>query len=277
MRAPIFFTIFFFTIFSAAFSQTFREISKTFPLKSDGRLVIDTYKGSISITTHDKPQIEIKVKIESDDTDPQDAARDIEDTEIDIHSTTNEVTLHSNYRKVERNHDFNFFDWLANPEREISYSLPSTHYTIVMPRRAELRIKDYKSESHIDGVASSITLNTYKGTVEIVDFNGGIDIETYKGNAHISFASFNNDSHFETYKGKITASLPKQCGFELRTDFERHVRFNSDFNVETHEHGRKYSISDYFGKINGGGPTLYFKSTKGDIRLRANEHADGTR
>ena len=141
-----------------------------------------------------------------------------------------------------------------------------------MPRTAQLRIKDYKSESRIEGLASSVTFNTYKGTVEIDDIIGGIDVETYKGNARISFASLNNDSHFETYKGTISVSVPKRNGFELRTDFEKHVHFSSDFTVETHEHGRKHSITDYFGKINGGGPTLYFKSTKGDIRLRVDEH-----
>ena len=71
-------------IISAVSAQSSREINKTIPLKADGRLVIDTYKGSITITTHDKPQVEVNVKIESDDSDTWDTGRDVENTEIRI-------------------------------------------------------------------------------------------------------------------------------------------------------------------------------------------------
>jgi hypothetical protein len=174
----------------------------------DGHLVIDTYKGSITVTTNDKPQVEVYVKIESDDADSRDAERDVADTEIEIHGTDKEVTLHTNYRNVERHNDHDFWDWITNPW-EKSYSLPLVHYTIKMPRTAELRIKDYKSESHIEGLTSYLTINTYKGTVEVLDLNGGIDLETYKGDVRVSFTALKNDSHFETYKGKIDREHPK--------------------------------------------------------------------
>jgi hypothetical protein len=269
MRLPIFTTLFIAIIVSASFSQPSREISKTLPLKPNGRLVIDTYKGSVNITTYDKPQVEIYVKIESDDSDPREAAQDIEDTEIEIHSSGNEVRLHTNYNKVERNNHYDFWDWLSNIG-ETSHSLPLVHYTIKMPRTAELKIKDYKSDSHIEGVSSIISFNTYKGTLDLFDCIGGVDLETYKGDARISFTKLTSDSHFETYKGKITVDMPKQAGFELKTDFEKRVEFSSTFDVEKHEHGKKHhSYYDYYGKINGGGPTLNFTSTKGDIQLRS--------
>ncbi len=254
---------------SAAFSQPSREISKTLPLKPNGRLVIDTYKGSITVTTYDKPQVEIYVKIESDDSDPRDAAQDIDDTEIEIHGSSDEVRIHTNYNKLERNNHHDFWDWLSNIG-ENSNSLPLVHYTIKMPRSAELKVKDYKSDSHIEGVSSFITFNTYKGTLDMFDCIGGIDLDTYKGDARISFTKLTNDSHFETYKGKVTVDLPKQSGFELKTNFEKRVDFSSTFDVEKHEHGRKHHYYyDYFGKVNNGGPTLHFTSTKGEIRLRS--------
>jgi hypothetical protein len=268
MRPFFFVTIFLSVFFTAAISQASREINKTFPLKANGHLVIDTYKGTITVTTHDKPQVEVYVKIESDDADSRDAAQDVEDTEIEIHSTDNNVTLHTNYKKVERNNYHNFWDWITD-WHETSYSLPLVHYTIKMPRTAELRIKDYKSESHIEGLTSYLTFNTYKGSAEVFDLNGGIDLETYKGDVRISISTLKSDSHFETYKGKITVNIPKQSGFELRTDFERRVDFSTDFDVETHERNRKHHHYDYSGKINGGGPMLEFNSNKGDIRLQA--------
>jgi hypothetical protein len=268
MRVPLFLTILLSVFICTALSQPTREISKTLPLKSDGRLVIDTYKGSITVTTHDKQQVEVYVKIESDDSDSRDAAQDVEDTEIEFHSTGKEVRLHTNYKNVERNNSHDFWDWITDPHGS-SNSLPLVHYTIKMPRTAELRIKDYKSESHIEGLTSYLTINTYKGTVQVIDLNGGINLETYKGDVDISLMTLKNDSHFETYKGKITINIPKQTGFELRTNFERRVDFNTDFDVETHERDRKHRHYDYYGKINGGGPMIEFNSDKGNIRLRS--------
>ena len=105
--------------------------------------------------------------------------------------------------------------------------------------------------------------------MEVLDLNGGIDLETYKGDVRISFGSFKNDSHIETYKGKISVDIPKQTGFDLRTDFEKRVDFRTDFDVETRDLDRKHHHYNYSGKINGGGPTLNFKSDKGNFRLRS--------
>ena len=154
MRLPFFITIIWTVIVSTAFSQSSREINKTIPLNLNGHLFIDTYKGTITITTHDKPQVEVYVKIEQDDADSQDAERDVKDTEIEIHGTDKEVTLRTNYRNVERHNDHDFWDWITNPGDK-SYSLPLVHYIIKMPRTAELRIKDYKSKSHIEGLTSA--------------------------------------------------------------------------------------------------------------------------
>jgi hypothetical protein len=253
--------------FSFAFSQSSREVHKVLPLKADGRLVIETNKGSITITTHDKPLVEVDVRIESDDGETEDAAMDVEDTEIRINAREDEVVLHTDYRKVEREHHRDFWDWISDPS-ESSYSLPLVHYTIRMPRTAALRIKDYKSTTHIEGLQSDIRFNTYKGEANIEGLSGGIDLETYKGTVRVSFAKLKTDSRFETYKGKVTAAVPKENGFDLQTDFERHVDFTSDFDVHTIERDRKHRAYDYRGSINGGGPALEFKSSKGNIRLR---------
>jgi hypothetical protein len=255
-------------IISTASSQSSREINKIIPLKSDGCLVIDTYKGSITIITHDKPQAEVNVKIESDDSDSWDAARDVENTEIQINGSEDEVTLRTNYKKLERHHHKDFWDWFTD-NNEPSYSLPLVHYTIKIPRSAALRIKDYKSKTQIEGLKSEIRLNTYKGEVEINNLFGGIDLETYKGEVRVSFANITYESRFETYKGSLTVEVPNNNGFELQTDFERRVVFTTDFDVHAIERDRKHRHYDYDGKINGGGPALELKSDKGEVQLKA--------
>ncbi len=254
--------------FSAALPQSSREINKTVNLKPDGKLVIDTYKGSITITTHDKPQVEVNVKIEADDSDSRDNAEDVDDTEVRIDGSEDEVTISTDYEKVKHHHNKGFWDWISDPF-ESSYSLPLVHYTIKMPAAAGLRIKDYKSSTRISNIKTELDLNTYKGNVDIENLFGGINLETYKGEVRVSFAKINNDSRFETYKGNITIEIPRGNGFELRTDFERRVDFNTDFDVMTIENGKKNRTHNYRGKINGGGPALEIESVKGDVRLNA--------
>jgi hypothetical protein len=256
-------------LFSIASSQSSREINKTIPLKSDGCLFIDTYKGSITISTYDKPQVELNVKIESDDSDSWDAAKDVEDTEIEIDGRDDEITFRTSYKKVKHQHYKDFWDWFTTPF-ESSYSLPLVHYTIKMPRTAALKIKDYKSNIRIDNVTSEIKLNTYKGEVDIDNLIGGIELETYKGRVRVSFSKIKNNSRFETYKGNITVEVPRENGFELHTEFERRVDFNTDFDVNTIGRGsRKHQYYDYRGEVNSGGPSLELISKKGDVRLKS--------
>jgi len=260
--------ILFCTAFSAAISQPSREFNKTVSLKPDGKVVIDTYKGSITISVHEKPQVEVNVKIEADDSDSWNSAEDVDDTEIRIDGSEDEVIISTDYKKVKHRNNKDFWDWITDPF-ESSYSLPLVHYTIRIPAAAGLRIKDYKSRTRISDIKSELKLNTYKGDVYIDNLFGGIDLETYKGEVRVSFAKIKNDSRFETYKGNITIEIPRGNGFELRTDFERRVDFNTDFDVMTIENGRKHRIHNYRGKINGGGPDLEIESVKGDVRLKA--------
>jgi hypothetical protein len=257
---------FLFLCVSSASSRPSREIHKTLPLHSDGCLVVDTYKGSITVTTHDQQQVEVDVRIESDDdSDSWDAARDVKDTEIEINGDAAEVTLRTNYRELERQRHPDFWDRLVH--LDFSNSRPLVHYTIKMPRTATLKIKDYKSRTRIEDLRSNLTFTTYKGEAEINNLAGGIDAETYKGSVRVSFSHIKNDCRLETQKGRITIALPKGNGFDLQTDFGRHVDFSTDFDVQLVNRNNRHAHDDYRGNVNGGGPRLRLKSDKGDIRL----------
>ena len=261
---------FLFVLLSAAvltlstLAQEIREISKTVPLNSDGRLTIDTYKGSITITTWDKKEVEIYAKIEPDEQLwSDDEEEDVKNTEIRISGSTSEVRVKSDYDGLRR-HRGGFWGMFG----ENNISMPFVHYTIKMPRTAQLHIKDYKSKTKISDLRADVELNTYKGEVEISNLEGSVDLETYKGEVDVVFSKLAGGSRFETYKGDIRISLPKKTGFELDSDFGRRTDFTSDFDVQTRYHDRKRREADYFGVVNGGGPRLQLKSEKGTFRLR---------
>jgi len=245
------------------FSQETREIEKSVALKADGRLVIDTYKGTVTITTWDKAEVEIHARIESDDQFWDDrSGDDVRDTEVRISGSGNEVRIKSDYDRL-RNHRDGFFGIF-----ETGGSMPFVHYTIKMPKTAELRIKDYKSKTSISDLRADVEINTYKGEVEITNLTGSVDLETYKGEVDVRFSKLAKGSRFETYKGNISIMLPKQTGFDLESDFGRKTDFDSDFNVSKRYRDKKKREADYYGSVNGGGPRLQLKSEKGSFRIR---------
>jgi hypothetical protein len=251
-------------IATVSHAQDSREISKILPLKANGEVIIDTYKGSITVTTWDKPQIEIRARIEADDNfDTKYAAEKVRDTDVRIDATESRVRIKSDYDDV-REHHHDFWSWFGDG----SGSLPLVHYTICMPATANLSIKDYKSRSSLKNLSSNLDFNTYKGEVEIVDLRGSLKLETYKGEARVHFNTMKDRSHFETYKGTITVELPKTASFDLDTDFGHRVDFVTDFDVDLPSHGRRHRNLEFHGPINGGGASLVLRSTRGNIRLR---------
>ncbi|HLX13087.1 MAG TPA: DUF4097 family beta strand repeat-containing protein [Bacteroidota bacterium] len=245
---------------SFALSQASREIKKTVDLNKDGELAIDTYKGSITIATWDKPQVEITARIEADPDMWGHRSDDaVKETDVRIEGSGTEVRIKTDYDEI-KNHS-SFFGLFGDD----SGNLPSVHYTITMPATARLDIKDYKSKSRIADVKGSIEFNTYKGEVDFTNIAGAIDLETYKGDVTIEYAKFSGENRFKTEKGHLRVHMPSDASFDLDADLGRRADFSSEF--ETGFQRRHRESSMYHTTINGGGPSLHVETEKGDIRL----------
>jgi hypothetical protein len=249
-----------FAIFLQA--QDSREVRKTGEFGQNGRLSIDTYKGSIKVLTWDKSEIEIVARIEPDGWDRHSRER-VEDTEIRIDLSSNSARIKTDYDRVRDRHS-SFFGIFGDDN---SGNLPLVHYTIKVPKTTSLRIKDYKSKTEVNDLESDIDIETYKGEVEVGRLSGSIALDTYKGEARIAFARLDGKSRFETYKGTVDISLPRGKGFELDADIGRHGSFDSDFAVDRNRHRNRSSDTEIRSEINGGGPLVRLKTDHGTIRL----------
>jgi hypothetical protein len=237
-----------------------KEISQTIPLDRDGRVYLENYKGSITVTTWDRPEVAISVHIDPDGraSDPLEMKK-VALTEIRINGSGSSVKIKTDYDRLSSLRWQEFFTFHDQ-------SLPLAHYTIQMPATAALEIKDYKSDIHVSDLRSDLRLNTYKGTVAVAHLDGAARVETYKGNVLLEFVRFQKDSRFETFKGDIEIRMPKDSRFDLDTESGRHGELNSDFPVTI---SAGHSSSGHFsGAVNGGGPTLRFETYKGSLRLR---------
>lgn len=255
-----------FFVLGVSFAQESREIRKTVSLNSDGRVSIDTYKGSITITTWDKAEVDIYAKIEADESaleSRRDEEEKVRDTEIRIEGSGREVRIKSDYDRLKRRRTgfWGIFDGDVG-------SLPFVHYTITMPKTASLKVKDYKSETSVADLKSDISLNTYKGAVNISGLEGGIDLETYKGDVRVEYVSLGRSNRFETYKGEIEIVIPRSRGFELDADISSKGSLRSDFDLQERYRSKREKKREYRELINGGGPLLRLETYKGTYRLR---------
>jgi Toastrack DUF4097 len=237
-----------------------KAINQTIPLDRDGRVYLENFKGSITVTTWDRPEVSISVHIDPDGraSDPVEMKK-VALTEIRISGSGSAVTIRTDYDRLSGlrlQELFTFHD----------QSLPFAHYTIQMPATAGLEIKDYKSDVHVSDLSSDIKLNTYKGTVAVAHLNGAARVETYKGTVQLEFARFQKESRIETYKGDIEIRMPKDSHFDLDAETGRHGDLDSDFPVTIS--ARHSSWGHSAGAVNGGGPTLRFTTHKGSLRLR---------
>ena len=243
--------------------QKSREINKSFRFKKDGRVSINTYKGSITVKTWDRSEVKVFVKIEVENWDRY-SEKKVKYTEIDFDHSPNHLRIKTDYDKIKKGSS-SFWGLFSKN----TGSLPLVHYEIKMPRNADLVIEDYKSETEISGMQASVELETYKGKVDIRGLEGSMELETYKGEVEVDYKEMTGRNRFETYKGNIKISLPEDTNFDLDLDLGRRGEFDSDFDINMGRRGRKNREKYYRGSINRGGAKLIVETDKGEIRLYA--------
>ena len=251
-------------------AQDSKRVNESFDIGNNGRLSIDTYKGSIDITTWDGDTVEIDAIIEEDGS----RANLVKFTEVRINKTGRTVRIETDYSAAKKE---------MKRIKLKNYSLPLVHYTIRMPQTTELSIDDYKSEIDIEGVYADVNLETYKGMVDIRDVEGELNVETYKGDVEIrnlsgglyadtykgtfdvEFTEFLGDSSFDTYRGDIHVTLPEDAGFDLDADLGNKGDFDANFNTSNLKLNKKH----YRGEMYGGGPRLEFDTYRGSFSVRS--------
>ncbi len=225
-----------------------KDIHRTFPLDSRGHVTIDTYKGSIRVSTWDRNEIDIAVRIEEDGGP---FAQSVTRADVRFDASPSDV-------RIKSDDQWYFPDGIE----------PLYHYTIRMPRAASLRIKDYKSESDVSDLAGELQIQTYKGSLQLRNHAGGLTVNTYKGDIRADFAAVTAPVRIDTYKGDIDLRMPRDSRFDLSTDLGRR---GGDPDNDFARYVRTSNSRDriHRSQVNGGGPEVRLRSYKGEFRLRA--------
>ena len=242
-----------------------KDIQRTVALAKDGRVEIETFKGSVKVTAWDRPEAEVTARIEADDTcgEAKYQAEMVRDTEVRIDGEGSSLRIRSSYDRVRDLHT-----WSVWPFSSCS-ALPFVHYTISMPRNARLDLKDHKSRIEVADLAADLRISTHKGEVRLTGIAGRVTLDTHKGDVRVAFAKMAGDSRFETHRGDIEIIVPRDARFAVSADVGRRGRLHSDFPVTTRtasHHSRDERVE---AAVNGGGPELRLATHSGTFRLRS--------
>jgi hypothetical protein len=242
-----------------------KDLHRTVTLEKNGRVEIETFKGSVKVTAWDRAEAEITARIESDDScgDKKYQAEMVRDTEVRISGEGAFLRIRSDYDRVQNVHT-----WSGWPFGSCS-AVPFVHYTIAMPRSARLDIKDHKSRIEVADLASDVSIDSHKGEVRVTGLAGRLNLDTHKGDVRVAFAKMVGDSRIDTHKGDIEISAPKDAHFTVDAEVGRRGRFDSDFPVLMRSSHRRSREERVEGAINGGGPTLRLTTHNGSFRLRS--------
>ena len=237
-----------------------RTVSKTLPLASDGRVTIDTYKGSIRVTPWDRAEVAVEARIVSDDScgSERDQKEWVAATRVVIEPDGGGVRIKSDYGGLEASWRFLM----------VCTSRPFVHYRVSLPRAATLNIHDYKSDTDVKDFAGNLTLDTYKGSAALVGLSGPLDLKTYKGEVRARFARLSGEVRAETYKGEVTLTFPAESAFELSADAGRRGEIVSDFEGTGPVRAHRRSGTRFSATVNGGGPRVTLSTAKGKLSIR---------
>ena len=258
---------------SACFAQKENPETLTVPLSQPGKsytLKADLVTGSINVTGYDGKDVIVNVTSRKDSVD--------EDNDMDHQPKEKgmrRITTRNGYEVTAKEADNNITINTGNPNSYIDLNIKA-------PQNVKLKLTTVN-----EGV---ITVSGLKGEIEVQNVNNDINLKNISGSAVANtvngeitavFSSIEPQASmgFSTLNGDINVTFPSDTRADLKlksdmgdvySDFDIDVDKRPAKTEQTSEPGLyKIKKDDWvYGKINGGGPEMIFKSMHGDIYIK---------
>jgi DUF4097 and DUF4098 domain-containing protein YvlB len=251
------------------------NFDRTVPLRAGASLIVRNVNGGITVEAWNRDEVQIhaekKVRAGSDD-----AARKLM-SQVKI-----EVSQEAGGIRVETKHprrDNGFFDWLFGNQASINVT-----YKIRVPRQVAADIESVNGGIALTGTRGKARLATTNGGITATDVqgdlrlgstNGGIEVhrgagalraDTTNGSISAELTDFpdNGEVRLTSTNGGIDVTLPRDARISIDAA-TTNGRVHTDLPVEGGQPGKR-SLE---GEVNGGGTTLYVRTTNGGIDINA--------
>jgi len=261
---------------AAAQAVTLKDrFDQTVPLKGGSEVRLSNVNGGVTFEAWDRNEVHVEaekqVRAGSDDQ----ARKLMSQIKIDVTSGPSGVRIDT--RMPKREEGGLLADLFNGGEVSMGVS-----YKVHVPRQVALEIVNTNGGLQVTGTQGNAQLKTSNGSLTVREVSGDMTLKT--SNGHISVAGSEGTVKAETSNGGIDAELTRYSGHELSfatsngavsIRLPRDARFTvdaetsnggvkGDFPVDGGRPG-KHSLK---GAVNGGGPTLYVRTSNGGVRIQ---------
>ena len=267
------------------------ELSKSFSVGRDGKLVMDVDRGGIRVAGTDKDAVDVRVSRKVKHASGSEAERILGEENVVLKQNGNEVSISAQTPPSLRH--FRGWSW-RRPNLDVNYE-------ISVPRKFDLRLKTAGGGINVATVQGGVNVRTEGGGLTFDNVEGDVDGQTQGGGINAAGCSGSLQVKTEgggitveefagpfvratTQGGSITADLavsPKaDCvlhtdggGLTVRlpatamVSLDAHTeggRVNSDLPLEAEGRTDGGTLR---GKLNGGGPSLKLETGGGGIQV----------
>jgi DUF4097 and DUF4098 domain-containing protein YvlB len=261
---------------AAAQAVTLKDrFDQTVPLRPGSAVRLSNVNGGVTFEAWDRNEVHIEAEKQVRAGSSDQARKLMGQIKIDVTSGPSGLRIDTRMPKRE---DGGFLADLFNGG---GVSL-GVSYKVHVPRQVALAILNSNGALQVTGTQGNAHLETSNGSLTVQGVSGDLALKT--SNGHISVAGSEGTVKAETSNGAIDAELTRYSGHELSFEtsnggvsirLPRDARFTvdaetsnggvqSDFPVDGGKPGKR-SLK---GAVNGGGPTLYIRTSNGGVRIR---------
>lgn len=151
------------------------EVRRVFPLAPGGTVILDSYRGAVTITDSDRDEVQLVVRITVDADTDEEAARFRDDFELDAKAEQNIVAI------VARNRRASGARFVWNEKGDLGLS-----YELMVPRRSEVTVRVRQGSVVVGDLAGRVSAHLEQGSISFRQIDGSIDASTRLGDITIS-------------------------------------------------------------------------------------------
>ena len=273
-----------------------QDFHYSYPLKAGGRLSVETFNGSVEVTTWDQPTVDVS----GTKTGPtQDA---VDSLKVAVDNTADSVSIRVDRPSVHRNNLGARFVIKAPRNANIERIVTSNGPIRLDDATGPTRLKSSNGSIRIQSFHGALDAQTSNGPIDLVDVDGDVTAHSSNGHIHaqhlggsLDATTSNNGISAEieepgrsvrlgSSNGSIELTLPAHFSNSVRAstsnnsitlhlppDPNAHIiastsnsSISSDFDVQVHGEISRHHMDAMLGS---GGPTIDLSTSNGGIRL----------
>lgn len=233
-----------------------KEFRETLTLPADGRVELQSERGTMHIRTWDRQEVQVFARIEPDPNSLS-PEEDLRRAEVKIEAIPHGIRMLTD---------------LGSPSdlwhSRKSNRLPHVFYEIRVPSQVNLTLNDSRSVIDTNDLSGQLSLQTDRSSVRVGGFTGALYVRATRGDISVNVFTVTESSRFETNRTALDVGLANRRGLNLDINLNRVAPFTDEV------HGSDVVTLTRHARVNvrepakTEGPTVTFTADRGAVRLR---------